>query len=325
MKVLVTGANGFLASNIIRELLRRNIEVRGMIRNGSNLKSIEGLDIELFKGEIINMLDVMNAVQGCDIIIHTAANTSQYYSDPMPLHPVNVNGTIHIIEAAKKHKIKRLVYISTVNTIGLEKNRNSKEDNLSSLYRKSGYALSKFKAEELIIKETSLGNLDAIIVKPSFMIGAFDAKPSSGRIILYFLKNGLVLYPPGGKNFIDVKCVATAICNSITEGKSGKQYVLAGENLSFKNFIHLLYQVENKKTLKMEIPSSFLIFSGIVGSLLRCIGVSTELNYYNAVILTKKELLSGEEAEVLLSMPKTNVTKAIKDAIVWYKENNYLK
>lgn len=325
MKVLVTGANGFLASNIIRELIRRNIEVRGMIRSGSNLKSIEGLYIELFEGEIINSLDVMNAVQGCDIIIHTAANTSQYYSDPMPLYPVNVNGTINVIEAAKKHRIKRLIFTSTVNTIGLDINRNSKEDNLSSLYRKSGYALSKFKAEELIIKETNLGNLDAIIVEPSFMIGAFDAKPSSGRIFLYFLKSSIVLYPPGGKNFIDVTCVATAICNSITEGKCGEKYVLAGENLSFRDFVHLLYQVENKKTLKIEIPSFFLILSGIVGSLLRFIGVSTELDYYNAVILTKKELLSGEEAEETLLMPKTNVTKAIKDAIVWYKENNYLK
>ena len=210
MKVVVTGANGFLASNIIRELLRRNIEVRGMVRRNSNLKSLEGLDIEFVNGEITHQPDVMQAVEGCDVVIHAAANTSQFDSNPMALYPTNVEGTRHVVEAVKKYAVKRLIFVSTVNTIGLEEER---ADGLSRLYRKSGYAMSKLAAEQLILNEVALGNLDAVIVKPSFMLGAYDAKPSSGRIIQLYHKQRIAFIPPGGKNFVDVSCVATAICN----------------------------------------------------------------------------------------------------------------
>lgn len=336
MKVLVTGANGFLASNIIRELLRRGIEVRGMVRSNSNLKSLDGLHFELFKGEISNQFDVMQALEGCDVVIHAAATTSQFDSDPMALYPTNVEGTIHVVEAVKKNAVKRLIFVSTVNTIGLEKvagimetearaDVESEAESLSRLYSKSGYAMSKLAAEQLILKEVALGNIDAVIVKPSFMLGAYDAKPSSGRIILMYLKQRLAFIPSGGKNFVDVSCVATAIFNAIDKGRSGESYVLAGVNLRFSSFVRLLYQIENKHTIRLIIPSSLLRLLGMIGSALRAVGVRTELNYYNAVILTKFEQVSGEEAEKQLDMPKTDLKKAVSEAVSWFKANKYLK
>jgi dihydroflavonol-4-reductase len=327
VKVLVTGANGFLASNIIRELVRRNIEVRGMVRSNSNLKSLEGLNVELFKGKIVSQSDVMQAVEGCDVVIHAAANTSQYERDPMALFPTNVEGTRYVVEAVKKYAVKRLIFVSTVNTIGLEKTERETETEafgLSRFYRKSGYAMSKLAAEQLILNEVAQGNLDAVIVKPSFMLGAYDAKPSSGRIILMYLNQRLAFIPPGGKNFVDVTCVATAICNAIDKGQCGKSYVLAGVNLRFSSFVSLLYQLEIKPVIRLMIPTCLLQFLGLVGSALRTVGVRMELNYYNAVILTKTEQLSGEEAEKQLDMPKTDLKKAISEAVSWFKTNNYL-
>ena len=227
-----------------------------MVRTNSNLKSIEGLNVELFKGKIERQSDVMQAVEGCDVVIHAAANTSQYESDPMVLYPTNVEGTRHVVEAVKKYAVKRLIFVSTVNTIGLEKAAGITEtvtnaeveagakafadmetevaaDSLSRLYRKSGYAMSKFAAEQLILKEVATGKLDAVIVKPSFMLGAYDAKPSSGRIIQLYHKQRIAFIPPGGKNFVDVTSVATAVCNAIDKGQCGKSYVLAGVNLRF--------------------------------------------------------------------------------------------
>jgi dihydroflavonol-4-reductase len=324
MKVLITGANGFLASNVIRELMARNIEVRGMLREKCNEKSLKGLNIECIRGNIVNYYDVHSAIEGCDVVIHTAGDTSQLYTNPLPLFPANVNGTSNIVMAAKELNVQRLIFVSTANTIGLSAKKALKRNNISKYYQKSGYALSKLIAEEIILKETKIGNLNAIIVNPTFMIGAFDAKPSSGRIIIHFLKNKLALYPRGGKNFIDVKSAATAICNAIESGQSGNKYVLSGENLSYKEFLNLLNMVETRRSFNILIPSFLLIAAGLMGSLLRIIGLKSELNYYNAKILTSQETISGENAENELLMPKTNVLNAIQDAVTWFKENGYL-
>lgn len=323
MKVLITGANGFLASNIIRELISRGIEVRGMLRENCNEKSLQGLSIELVRGNIVNYSDVLTAATGCNVIIHVAADTSQFYSDPMPLFPVNVNGTLNVIKAAKDLAIQRLIFVSTANTIGLEPDQI--QNRLRALYTKSGYALSKLRAEKLILNETKAGRLNAVIVNPTFMIGAFDAKPSSGRILTHFLKHKIAFYPPGGKNFIDVKCAATAICNAIEMGLSGNKYVLAGVNLSFKEFLYLLDKIEHKQFIKIKIPSFVLEAAGLIGSLIRLLGFKFELNYYNARILSTTEAISGAEAEEVLQMPKTDLSKAISDAVIWFKANGYLE
>lgn len=326
MKVLVTGANGFLASNIIRELTIRNIEVRGMVRNHCNEKSLEGLDTELYRGNIVNYADVSQAVNGCNVIIHTAADTSQFSTSPLPLYPVNVNGTANVIKAAKEYNVKRLIFVSTANTIGLDPHLPDKvHDRMSRCYLKSGYAMSKHKAEELVLQEVRAGMLNAVIVNPTFMIGPYDAKPSSGRIFMLLLNRRVVFYPPGGKNFVDVRSVATAICNAISFGKSGERYVLAGLNLSFKQFVGLLDKYEKRKPIVIKLPSLLLITAGLVGSVLRVAGLKNELNYYNARILTMKEDITGIDAQRELKMPETDIHRAIEDAVSWFRINGYLQ
>lgn len=324
MKVLITGANGFLASNIIRELLTRGIEVRGMIRENCDKKSIQGLNIKLVHGNIVNYSDVRSSVKGCDVVIHAAADTSQYFSDPLPLFAVNVNGTHNVIKAVKEFNVKLLIFVSTANTLNINNETIIPGKDISKYYRKSGYALSKLKAEQLILNETKTGKLNALIVNPTFMIGSYDAKPSSGRIFMHFLKNRIVFYPRGGKNFIDVKCAATAICNAIEHGQIGNKYVLSGVNLSYKEFLDSLDEVEKTRSFNILIPSVLLIAAGLIGSLFRKVGFKTELNYYNAKILSLQEKISGEKAENELSLPKTNISNAIQEAVTWFKENGYL-
>lgn len=322
MKVLVTGANGFLAANIIRELTSRGIQTKGMVRRNCNMKAIEGLNPEICYGNITSLQDVKDAVDGCDFVIHAAADTSQNTSDPSPLFPVNVQGTANVITASKDSKVKRLIFVSTANTSGLDK-ENPSVDKLAKHYKKSGYALSKSEAEQLIRNETKVGNLDAVIVNPTFMIGPYDAKPSSGRIFFLLLKKGIVFYPPGGKNFVDVRCAAVAICNAITLGQSGESYTLSGENMSFKEFAARLKQVANRPSVQIQIPASILIFAGILGSAARIIGIKAELNYHNAKILTLKEDISNKKAVDELRMPTTNINKSIVDAVSWLRKNGY--
>ncbi len=322
MKVLITGANGFLAANIARELLMRGFEVRGMVRQSADLKSLQGLNMEIVRANLLNLSEVLNAAANCDYIIHAAADTSQYHNHPEPLFLTNVEGTKNVVEAANKHRIKRLVFVSTANTIGL--NNPIKANRLSALYQHSGYALSKLKAEELVIRETKTSKLDAIIVNPTFLIGPYDSKPSSGRIFMQYLKFPFVVYPKGGKNFVDVKSAAIAISNALEMGKSGNKYVLAGENLSFKAFFELVEKEVGGRKVKICIPSLLLLFAGVVGSVLRWFGLKAELDYYNARILLLKEAISAENAEKELLLPITDVPKSIREALTWFKENGII-
>jgi dihydroflavonol-4-reductase len=319
MKVLLTGANGFLASNIARELLFRGFEVRAMVRQNANLKTLQGLDIEIVRANLLNQSEVINAAAGCGYIIHAAADTSQYYNRSEPLFPTNVEGTINVVQAAKTHLVQRLIFVSTANTIGLNDPTNA--NNLSALYTHSGYAMSKLKAEEIILHETETSKLDVIIVNPTFLIGPYDSKPSSGRIFMKYQKMPVLFFPKGGKNFVDVKNASIAICNAMNMGKSGNKYVLAGENLGFKDFFELIDKEVGRHKPKICIPSSLLLFAGKIGSLLRWLGLKAELDYYNARILLLHEAISGTQAENDLLMPKTDVKKSIREALTWFKEN----
>ena len=324
MKVLVTGANGFLAANIVRELLLRNFEVRGMVRAKADLRSLEGLTFEIIRGNITNNEDVEKAVTGCDVVIHAAADTSQRYSDAAPLRKVNVDATRFFVNASLKHGVKRFILISTGNTIdfGTKENPGHEGNPPGKLFMKSGYALSKIEAEAVIGEAVKNSGLNAVIVNPTFMIGPYDAKPSSGRIFKMMYPNKIVFIPKGGKNFTPVNDAAAAICNAIEKGTSGERYLLTGENLTYLEFLRIVRK--GKKTIPVLIPNWLLILLGLFGSLLRKIGIRAELSFNNAVILTRNDYYTGKKAIAELDMPQTLVPVAVSEAISWFKEHEML-
>jgi dihydroflavonol-4-reductase len=324
MKVLVTGANGFLAANVVRELLARNFEVRGLVRKNADTRSLQGVLFEIFYGNITDPDDVDKAVSGCDVVIHAAADTSQRYSNAAPLLKVNVEATRLLVEASKKHSVQRFIFISTGNTIdfGTKENPGHEGNPLGKLFQKSGYALSKLEAEELILNEVKNNGFDAVIVNPTFMIGPFDAKPSSGRIFKMMYPNRVVFIPKGGKNFTPVKDVSVAICNAISMGKPGERYLLAGENLSYREFLKIVRK--GKKTIPILIPDCLLISFGAFCSLLRFLGIHAELSLNNARILASNDYYTGEKAVRELNMPQTPIHIAVSEAVRWFQKHRML-
>jgi dihydroflavonol-4-reductase len=325
MKVLVTGANGFLAANVVRELISRGYHVRGMVRENADLRSLEDISFEIFKGSISNVSDVMEAVSGCDVVIHAAADTSQRYSEAAPLRKVNVESTRLFIEASKLQGVKRFIFISTGNTIDFgDRDHPGNEDNPpGKLFLKSGYALSKLEAEKMIIDEVENKKLNALIMNPTFMIGPYDAKPSSGRIIMMMYPFPFVFIPKGGKNFTPVKDAAVAICNAITYGNQGQRYLLANENLTYYEFLKIVRR--GKFTIPILIPDWLLILMGAFGSLLRLLGFHSELSVNNARILISNDFYSGNKAVKELNMPQTSIHSAVSEAIEWFKKQRMLK
>lgn len=325
MKVLITGANGLLAANTIRELNHRGIPVRGLVRKTSNLLSLEDAQFEKVYGNIINYEDVYDAADGCNVIIHAAANTGQKPSDQKSDDDlIAIRNMIKVVEL---QKISRLIFVSSANTFGygsLESPGNEKTP-ISEIFQQSLYAKKKLKAQELVIKAARHGNIDALVVNPTFLIGPYDAKPSSGRSILMYMNNRVAFYPPGGKNFVATKDAAVAICNAITKGKSGECYLLAGENLSYKQFYEKVKIVTGIDKPLIPIPLYLLKAMGFGGSFLNRFGFAFELTKENACILSIHNYYSSKKAQNELEMPKSNIELAIDEAYQWFLLNDYLK
>ncbi|NOX45523.1 MAG: NAD-dependent epimerase/dehydratase family protein, partial [Chlorobi bacterium] len=216
-KVLVTGANGLLGANIVRQLSAKGYLVRAMLRKGSDKLSLKGAKFELFEGEITRPGDVAKAVSGCGYIIHSAARTSQSPTKPEAFVKINIEATSNLIESCKRFKVKRFVFVSTANcfTNGTINQPGNESSGFMPWLKKSGYAYSKFLAQENVLREVKENSFPAIVVNPTFMIGPHDSKPSSGKLLLYGHKNRIVFYPPGGKSFVDVELAAKSICNAL--------------------------------------------------------------------------------------------------------------
>lgn len=326
MKVLVTGANGLLGSNIVRQLLKRGMQTRAMIRPDARLLSLDGCDPEYFAGYITSHEDVKKAVAGCDYIIHTAAITDPTLPRLSDYMKVNVDGTQNIIDASITNKIKRLVYISSTNSIGYgsKENPGTEEKPPMKPYTDSFYAISKYKAEQKVINAVSRNGLNAVILNPSFMIGPYDSKPSSGRLLLIGYKDRIVFLTHGGKNFVPVEDVAIGSCNALTKGRTGEKYLLTNSNLSYKEFYDIVDTITGYKRYKIIMPSWMVRFTGLLGSIGSYSGKQVLLNYNNAKILTVQNFYRADKAIKELDFPQSDIKIAITKALNWFRENNYI-
>lgn len=326
MKVLVTGANGFLANNVIRELNRRNIDVRAMVRPSANLNALSGLKYEIFTGDFSLKETAMQAVRGCNVIMHIAADTSQHYSKAFYNSECNIHGTKNLLDAAVNYRTDRFIYVSTANAFahGTKESPGDETFPLRFPFTLSGYAISKSKAQDLVKRYSPEHGLSSVIVNPTFMIGPYDFKPSSGRMVTMMYHRKVIPVPRGGKNFVHVNDVSIAICNAIYQGRPGECYLLANENLSYSEFYTKMEQVSGKKYRQIVLNNGLMATAGFFGKIFSYTGYKTDLNPVNARILCEGNYYTGIKAVNELGLPQTPVNRAIYDALEWFGRNGYL-
>lgn len=325
-KVLVTGANGLLGSHIVRELLKRKYNVRALVRKGSNLSALKGLDVELFKGQMTQKKDVFTAVRDCDFLIHSAAKTSPKPSDAEAFKIPNIKSTDYCIEASKKYRLKRFVYVSTANTMGngTRENPGNEERPFMPWLKKSGYAFSKFIAQQMVLDETKNGTLDAVVVNPTFIIGENDVKPSSGQIFSQILNKPAAFYPPGGKNFVDAQTAAFGTVNAMEKGKPGECYLLAGDNMTYKDFYKMATEIAGQNPVLVLVPRFVLMTLGYLGDFSEnVLKIPVLLSKVNARMLCENNFYTPAKAMKELDLPVTPASEAAEKAIQWFRENNY--
>lgn len=324
-KVLVTGASGFLGSNLIRELYRQGYDVKIIVRQHASLKGIADVPCEVFYGNIDNQWDVRQAIAGCSIVVHAACITDQWAVFE-EYERVNFLATKYIADACLEQKVERLIYVSTANTMG-PGNKQEPGTELSgfTLFNaNSGYINSKYLAQQYVLEQVEKSKLPAVVVNPTFMIGPYDIKPSSGKLMLYSLGKKVLFYPPGGKNFVYIQDVCRGIINAINNGKLGDCYLLAGHNLSYKEFFSMISRISKERKLMIQLPAFVLKLAGRLGSVVgTIIRKPVKLNYTAAYLICLENYYSGRKSEQELELKYTSMEGAVTSALTWFKENNY--
>jgi dihydroflavonol-4-reductase len=258
MLVGITGASGHLGNVVCRTLIDRGYQVRVLHRK--DIRSFEDINVQRVVGDVLDLEAVDKFVQGCDYVIHSAAIIS-IHGDPTGIvFKTNTEGPKNIAEACIKHKVKRLIHVSSTHAV-MELPFETPFDETRPYKQKGSFAydFSKSTGEQLMLKYFREGKLDGFVVRPSSVIGPFDYRPSEiGKALLDFYNRKIPVLPPGGYNFIDVRDISVTIVNALEKGKCGEIYLLSGEYYSMKNFAKVVHETSGKKVPKMVMPFWFL-------------------------------------------------------------------
>lgn len=328
MKTLVTGANGLLGSNLVRELIKRGHHVRVLVRQGADLTTLNGLDVEFFYGDLLDEQGLRKACQGCDFVIHSGGKTAGHQTKFSDFAEINIKGTKNIVRAAENADITRMVHVSS-NCVfggGTVENPGSELSEFTGFRFNSGYINSKYLAQQWVLSEVEKKRFPIVIVNPTIMIGPYDSRPSSGEIILRILRQQFQLCPIGGKNFIDARDAATATCNALTMGIPGECYLLASENITFASFFEKVNRIYGRSGLRILIPGGLLKCAGLMGNAIQALtSQDIALNLVNTRQLANESYFSAEKAVRTLDLPQRPIDFAIRDAIAWFVANKYLQ
>jgi dihydroflavonol-4-reductase len=325
--IFLTGPDGILGNNLIPILIGRGFQVRAFIQKEKNAEFTKSLGAEIVYGDILNQEEVAEAMAGCDYVIHAAANTNIWPTRDQMIREVNIDGTRNVIQAVLVNKVKKMIHIGTANSFGFGSKANPGNETLPYACAPFGldYMDSKYEAQKLVLNAVKESGLPAVILNPTFMIGPFDFKPSSGQLIISVYKNKVPGYTKGGRNYVYVKDVASAIANAIEKGKVGECYILGNENLSYQEIFDKISKATGAKPVKRSIPSAGTIGLGAILSIVGKIfnynpGVSLPV----ARISNHEQYYSNAKAVRELGLPQTPIDLALQDAFQWLKNAGYL-
>jgi nucleoside-diphosphate-sugar epimerase len=316
MKVFLTGISGLLGTNLTIALLEKGYEVRGFIRDSSRYKGPLDANLEIVQGSLTN--DLSPLLADTDVVIHAAAETNQHHLSYSHYKSVNCDATIQLLNAAIRSRVKKFVFVSTTNTLGYGSmdDLGDEQKLVKFPFNASFYAKSKLEAERALLQLKD--QAEVIIINPGFMIGAYDSRPSSGRIILMGLNKKIIFYPEGGRSFVHVKDVAQGIINSLEKGINGERYLLVNENLTYEAFFRKLNNMTHQTPLMIKIPRMMLMLLGYGGNVLRRVGIPTSISSVNMRILCINNFYSNKKSIQELGMVYQPIENAISEAVTYF-------
>lgn len=327
MRTLVTGANGFVGSAVLRVLINEGHDVRTLVRPGSNRLNLDGLRVEIVEGDLTNEDSLRKAVLQCDNLFHVAADYRLWVPEPKAIYQTNVEGTRNLIRCAVEAGVKRVVYTSSVATLGLNTDRSpSNEETPVTLEQMTGhYKRSKFLAEQVVKELVETIGAPVVIVNPSTPVGPRDIKPTpTGRIFVDTLNNRMPAYVDTGLNIVHVDDVAYGHMLAFKRGEIGERYILGGENMTLKDILTAISDFSGVSRPKIRIPHNVVLPIAWIAERWSSISGKPPIASVDEVKMSKKYMyFSSEKAIQKLSYNPRPAMEAIEDAISWFRANGY--
>jgi len=327
MKVFVTGSTGFLGSHVARTLLHRGADLRLLVRPTSRLDNIADLNAERVTGDLRDLESLKRGMAGCEVVFHVAADYRIWALNGQELYDSNVEGTRNILQAAGESGVRRVVYTSSVATMGFGNNgRLTDESTPVTLSNMIGdYKRSKFMAERLVI-EAARDGLDVVMVNPTTPIGERDIKPTpTGQIVVDFLKRKFPAYVDTGLNLVDVHDCAEGHMLALEKARPGERYILGGDNLTLKQILDKLGAITGLPSPKIELPYAVAYATGVVDTLVTGKIRKREPRVtLDAVRMGRKKMfVSTAKSERELGWRAGPVDDALRRAVEWFRANGY--
>jgi len=325
---LVTGATGLVGSAVARALLARGDRVRVLARPNSNRRNLAGLSVEIAEGAMEDPRSLAHAVAGCRYVYHVAADYRIWVPDPAPMFRANVEGTRDLMTAALEAGAERVIYTSSVATLGLLPGGSADEETPSGIEDMIGpYKRSKFAAEEVVRELARERGLPVVIVNPSTPVGPGDVKPTpTGRLIVEAARGQMPAFVDTGLNIGHVADVAEGHLAAAERGRVGERYILGGENMTLAEILAEISEVVGRRPPRLRVPHSVL-FPVAIGAELaaRVTGRDPFVTLDGVRMSRKKMYFSSEKASRELGYAPRPAREAIADAVGWFKANGYLK
>ena len=327
MKTLVTGATGFLGSHVARALAGRGENLRVLVRPSSDLRALEGLDAERFKGDLRDRASLDRALEGVQRVFHVAADYRLWARDPREIHESNVAGTQNLLDAAQRAGVEKFVYTSTVATIAVPREGAlPNEETQSSVKEMIGhYKRSKFEAEQCALRAAEAG-LPVVIVNPTTPVGPGDWKPTpTGKIIVDFLNGRMPGYVDTGLNFVPVEDCARGHILAAERGRIGERYILGGRNLTLKQMLDVLASTSGRRAPRWKFPYILAYAAGCVDAgVSRLLGREPQIPLEGVRMARHRMFVDASKAERELGFASGPIEAALERAVAWYESNGYI-
>jgi len=327
VKAFVTGGTGFIGSSVVRVLLDRGVEVRALSRPESDRSNLAGLDVEIVEGDLRDRGSLNTGAKGCTLVFHVGALYSFWVRPSDLVYKVNVEGTRNVLAAALDAGVDRVVYTSSVATLGLRSDGKPADETTPTTLDEiiGDYKRSKYLAEQVALEYAE--KLPVVIVNPSFPVGPRDTKPTpTGRTILDFLNRKMPAYVETGMNVVDVEDVALGHWLAAEKGRTGERYILGGENVSMKRMLDLLAEITGLPAPRVRLPyGPILVLSYLNAAFCRLILRCTPRMTPETIRMSSHPMyFDPRKAVEELGFPQTPAVDALAKAVAWFRENGYV-
>jgi len=327
MKALVTGATGFVGAAVARSLLKNHWQVRVLVRQGSDRRNLKELPVDVVEGDLTDASSLRTAAQGCGALFHVAADYRLGARDPSQLYRANVEGTRNVLDAARRGGVQRIVYTSSVATIGIPGDGTpGDEQTPSSLSNMIGhYKRSKFLAEE-VVREAAREGLSVVIVSPSTPVGPGDLKPTpTGQLVLDAAAGRMPAYVDTGLNIVHVDDVANGHLLAYERGKAGERYILGGQDMSLREILATIANLVGRTPPRVRLPYGVVLpMAYLAEGFAKLTGRTGRITLEGVRMSRKLMFFSSAKAVRELGYAWRPPAQAFEDAIRWFRDNGLL-